>query len=471
MFRGGKSLRAAKHLEGSPQPPAPSRTLPLSPANRGSLALPARQVWKVKNEARSSLAEQGHLRASGPPRASKTAARAVPPPLALSSSPSTAALPPSRPPPAPPLAPPPPLLPFPTSSRRAFPLPQQQPRVAVAVASATSSAARSLGVPRPTMPNIVLFSGSSHQDLSQRVADRLGLELGKVVTEKFSNQETSVEIGESVRGEDVYIIQSGCGEINDNLMELLIMINACKIASSSRVTAVIPCFPYARQDKKDKVGESRAPISAKLVANMLSVAGADHIITMDLHASQIQGFFDIPVDNLYAEPAVLQWIRENIAEWKNCIIVSPDAGGAKRVTSIADRLNVEFALIHKERKKANEVDRMVLVGDVKDRVAILVDDMADTCGTICHAADKLLSAGATKVYAILTHGIFSGPAISRINNAAFEAVVVTNTIPQEDKMKHCTKIQVIDISMILAEAIRRTHNGESVSYLFSHVPL
>uniref|UniRef100_A0A2I3GB96 ribose-phosphate diphosphokinase n=1 Tax=Nomascus leucogenys TaxID=61853 RepID=A0A2I3GB96_NOMLE len=308
------------------------------------------------------------------------------------------------------------------------------------------------------MPNIVLFSGSSHQDLSQRVADRL-----------FPFP--SVEIGESVRGEDVYIIQSGCGEINDNLMELLIMINACKIASSSRVTAVIPCFPYARQDKKDKVGESRAPISAKLVANMLSVAGADHIITMDLHASQIQGFFDIPVDNLYAEPAVLQWIRENIAEWKNCIIVSPDAGGAKRVTSIADRLNVEFALIHKERKKANEVDRMVLVGDVKDRVAILVDDMADTCGTICHAADKLLSAGATKVYAILTHGIFSGPAISRINNAAFEAVVVTNTIPQEDKMKHCTKIQVIDISMILAEAIRRTHNGESVSYLFSHVPL
>ncbi|KAM7338685.1 hypothetical protein ACRRTK_002169 [Alexandromys fortis] len=302
----------------------------------------------------------------------------------------------------------------------------------------------------PNMPNIKIFSGSSHQDLSQKIADRLGLELGKVVTKKFSNQETCVEIGESVRGEDVYIVQSGCGEINDNLMELLIMINACKIASASRVTAVIPCFPYARQDKKDK------------------------------------GFFDIPVDNLYAEPAVLKWIRENISEWRNCTIVSPDAGGAKRVTSIADRLNVDFALIHKERKKANEVDRMVLVGDVKDRVAILVDDMADTCGTICHAADKLLSAGATRVYAILTHGIFSGPAISRINNACFEAVVVTNTIPQEDKMKHCSKIQVngvnpeeisfsalqvIDISMILAEAIRRTHNGESVSYLFSHVPL
>ncbi|XP_020290422.1 ribose-phosphate pyrophosphokinase 1 isoform X2 [Pseudomyrmex gracilis] len=317
------------------------------------------------------------------------------------------------------------------------------------------------------MPNIKIFSGTSHPDLAQRIVDRLGIDIGKVVTKKFSNLETCVEIGESVRGEDVYIVQSGSGEVNDNLMELLIMINACKIASASRVTAVIPCFPYARQDKKDK---SRAPISAKLVANMLSVAGADHIITMDLHASQIQGFFDIPVDNLFAEPAVLKWIKENIYEWRNSIIVSPDAGGAKRVTSIADRLNVEFALIHKERKKANEVASMVLVGDVKDRVAILVDDMADTCGTICHAAEKLLEAGATKVYAILTHGIFSGPAISRINNACFEAVVVTNTIPQDGHMKDCPRIQCIDVSMMFAEAVRRTHNGESVSYLFSNVP-
>ncbi|XP_065573066.1 ribose-phosphate pyrophosphokinase 2 isoform X1 [Artemia franciscana] len=320
------------------------------------------------------------------------------------------------------------------------------------------------------MPNIKVFSGSSHVDLAQKIVDRLGIDLGKVVTKKFSNRETSVEVGESVRGEDVYIVQSGCGEINDNLMELLIMINACKIASASRVTAVIPCFPYARQDKKDKVTTSRAPISAKLVANMLSVSGADHIITMDLHASQIQGFFDIPVDNLYAEPAVLKWIKESIPDWKNSVIVSPDAGGAKRVTSIADRLNVEFALIHKERKKANEVASMVLVGDVKDKIAILVDDMADTCGTICHAAEKLLEAGATKVYAILTHGIFSGPAISRINNACFEAVVVTNTIPQEQHMKDCSKIQCIDVSMMFAEAVRRTHNGESVSYLFSNVP-
>ncbi|XP_045204518.2 ribose-phosphate pyrophosphokinase 2 [Mercenaria mercenaria] len=318
------------------------------------------------------------------------------------------------------------------------------------------------------MPNIKVFSGSSHPDLTQKICDRLGIESGKVITKKFSNGECSVEIGESVRGEDVYIVQTGCSEVNDMLMELLIMINACKIASACRVTAVMPCFPYARQDKKDK---SRAPISAKLVANMLSTAGADHIITMDLHASQIQGFFDIPVDNLYAEPAVLKWIKDNIPGWRNSCIVSPDAGGAKRVTSIGDRLNVDFALIHKERKKANEVSSMVLVGDVKDKIAILVDDMADTCGTVCHAAEKLLEAGAVKVYAICTHGILSGPAISRINNSMFEAMCVTNTIPQEERMKAAPKIQCLDISMILAEAIRRTHNGESVSYLFSHVPM
>jgi len=318
------------------------------------------------------------------------------------------------------------------------------------------------------MPNIKIFGGSSHQELARLVAERLGLELGRAKLRKFSNKETSVEIAESVRGEDVYILQSGCGDINDNLMELLIMINACKIASAARVTAVIPCYPYARQDKKDR---SRAPISAKLVANMLSVSGADHIITMDLHASQIQGFFDIPVDNLFAEPAVLKWIKDNIPKWQQCVIVSPDAGGAKRVTSIADQINVDFALIHKERKKANEVASMVLVGDVKDKTAVLVDDMADTCGTLKLAVQKLREAGATQVYSIVTHGVFSGPAISRLMDSDLEAAVVTNSIPQDEKMSKCPKIKVIDVSPILAEAIRRTHNGESVSYLFSNVPL
>ncbi|KAF9307465.1 hypothetical protein BGZ74_000024 [Mortierella antarctica] len=313
--------------------------------------------------------------------------------------------------------------------------------------------------------SIKIFAGNSHVELAKLVARRLGTELSKVVVLKYSNQETSVTIGESVRDEDVFIIQSGCGEINDNLMELLIMINACKTASARRITAIIPCFPYARQDKKDK---SRAPITAKLIANMLTVAGANHVITMDLHASQIQGFFNVPVDNLYAEPSTLKYIAEQIPDYKNGVIVSPDAGGAKRATSIADRLDLDFALIHKERKKANEVSRMVLVGDVKGKIAILVDDMADTCGTLGLAAKTLAENGALKVYAIVTHGILCGKAVQVINDSVLTKVVVTNTVPHDDKKKICPKLDTIDISGTLAEAIRRTHNGESVSFLFSH---
>ncbi|OMJ11278.1 Ribose-phosphate pyrophosphokinase 2 [Smittium culicis] len=292
------------------------------------------------------------------------------------------------------------------------------------------------------------------------------MDLSRVTVTKYSNQETAVVIGESVRDEDVFIIQSGCDEINDNLMELLIMINACKTASARRISAVIPVFPYARQDKKDK---SRAPITAKLVANMLSVAGADHVITMDLHASQIQGFFDCPVDNLYGEPSVLKYIKENIPDWKNAVIVSPDAGGAKRATSLADHLDLDFALIHKERKKANEVSRMVLVGDVAGKTAILVDDMADTCGTLGLAAKTLMDNKAVKVYAIVIHGVLSGKALQVINDSVLTKVVVTNTIPHEHKKAICPKLDTIDISSIFAESIRRTHNGESVSYLFGNL--
>ena len=317
------------------------------------------------------------------------------------------------------------------------------------------------------MPNIKVFSGSSNPGLAQKICARLGISMGKVTAKQFSNLETSVEIGESVRGQDVYIVQTGCGNVNDNLMECLIMINACKIVSAQRVTAVIPYFPYSRQDKRDK---SRAAITAKLVANMFTVAGADHIITMDLHSSQIQGFFDIPVDNLYAEPAFVKWIKENIEEWKDSVVVSPDAGAAKRVTAVADKLDVEFALIHKERKKANEVESMVLVGNVKDKVAVLVDDMADTCGTICFAAEKVLKAGAIKVYAILTHGLFTGDALNRIRNTCFERVVVTNTVPQGKHMEECNKIGMMDVSMMFAEAIRRTHDHESITDLFSKIP-
>lgn len=215
---------------------------------------------------------------------------------------------------------------------------------------------------------------------------------------------------------------------------------------------------------------AQAPITAKLIANMITVAGADHVITMDLHASQIQGFFDVPVDNLYAEAAVEQHIRAHIPDFAKAVVVSPDAGGAKRVTSLADRLNVDFALIHKERKKANEVASMVLVGSVEGRTAILVDDMADTCGTLVMAAEKLFEAGAVQVYACITHAILSGPAIQRINDSNLTGLIVTNSCPHEDKKKACPKIQTIDIAPILAEAIRRTHNGESISYLFTHVP-
>ncbi|ANB11195.1 ribose phosphate diphosphokinase subunit PRS2 [Sugiyamaella lignohabitans] len=315
--------------------------------------------------------------------------------------------------------------------------------------------------------SIKLLAGNSHPELAKLVSQKLGVELSKIQVSQYSNQETSVTIGESVRDEDVFILQTGCGEVNDYLMELLIIIHACKTASARRITAVIPNFPYARQDKKDK---GRAPITAKLMANMLQTAGCNHVITMDLHASQIQGFFEVPVDNLYAEPTVLRYIRDQV-DYSNSVIVSPDAGGAKRAAALADRLDLNFALIHKERQKANEVSRMVLVGYVQDKVCILVDDMADTCGTLVKAAETLISHGAKKVIAIVTHGIFSGDAVNRINNSPLDKVVSTNTVPHDNIQAQCPKLDHIDISPTLAEAIRRLHNGESVSYLFTHAPL
>ncbi|PPQ80836.1 hypothetical protein CVT25_001961 [Psilocybe cyanescens] len=322
---------------------------------------------------------------------------------------------------------------------------------------------------------IKIFSGTSHPELAEIIARRIGLPLSKAEITRSGIGETNVRIAESVREDDVYIINTGCGAVNTSLMELCIMIHACKIASAKRITAVIPLFPYARQDKKDK---SRAPITAKLVANMIQKAGCDHVIvsgavltlvsttaydrysggqTMDLHASQIQGFFDVPVDKTHF----------NV---EDVVIVSPDAGGAKRATSIADRLGVDFALFHKERKKANEVSRMVLVGNVKDKIAILVDDMADTCGTLCLAASHLSEAGALKVFGFVTHGILSGNALSTITESNLEKLIVTNTLPQNANQAACKKIEVIDIGKVLGEVIRRSHYGESVSKLFHEVP-
>ncbi|KAL5512010.1 PRS4 [Sanghuangporus vaninii] len=311
--------------------------------------------------------------------------------------------------------------------------------------------------------SIKLLAGNSHPELAQSVAERLNIQLTPCVVRKFSNGETSVKIGESVREEDVFIIQSGCGDVNDNLMELLILINACKTASARRITAVIPCFPYARVDKKDK---SRAPITAKLVANMLTVAGCDHVITMDLHASQIQGFFDIPVDNLYTEPLMLGHIKREIDGWQNGIIVSPDAGGAKRATAIADKLGIEFALIHRQGNDKGP-DRMhILVGDVKDKVAILIDDMIDTGTTLSLAAKALHAAGTKAIYCFVSHGLLSETNFALLESLPIESLVVTNSIPQNQHCDGLSKLVVMDVTPTIAESIRRTHNGESISLLF-----
>merc|ERR1711991_808226 len=301
--------------------------------------------------------------------------------------------------------------------------------------------------------SIRVFTGNSCRDLANRMAQYLGLELSGAEVGSFANGETCVKVSTSIRGDDVYIIQSVCSpRPNDYLMELLIMVDAMKRGSAGRVTAVVPHFGYARQDKKDK---ARAPITAKLVANLLQTSGVDRIITIDLHASQIQGFFDIPVDYLYGEPIFARYVRERLRDKltnKEIVVVSPDAGGVKRAKSFADVLRCNLAIIHKERKKANEVEGMTLVGSV------------------VVAAETCMEGGAVEVWAIATHGVLSDPAVTRIAKSdALKGVVITNTIPQEAaKLRQAGdgKIVTLDISTLLAEAIRRTHNGESISALF-----
>ncbi|KAL4817922.1 phosphoribosyltransferase-like protein [Aspergillus spinulosporus] len=431
--------------------------------------------------------------------------------------------------------------------------------------------------------NIVVIGGTSHPQLTQTICDILGIPPADVLLSKFSVGETRVEIKESVRGKDVYILQSGGGKVNDHLLELLITISACKTASARRVTAVLPLFPYSRQSdipynksgaplvksslegkgtsngytfestpttphpgkleagnpihgvsvdnlqkslakaqleestgspvkkrvpnglSRSETMESLKPDSSKstlpngllddsqdkinkfeprpgykqwvaqagtLVADLLTCAGADHVITMDLHDPQYQGFFDIPVDNLYGRPLLKNYIMRNIANYKEAVIVSPDAGGAKRATAIADSMGMEFALIHKERRPTRITDRqnatMMLVGDVKDRTAILIDDLADTSNTITRAAKLLKKEGASQVYALVTHGILSGDAIDRINASALDKVVVTNSVSQTEHLRRCPKLEVLEVGHVFAEAIRRVHHGESISALFQY---
>ncbi|KAI5798046.1 phosphoribosyltransferase-like protein [Peziza echinospora] len=434
--------------------------------------------------------------------------------------------------------------------------------------------------------NIVVLGGSSHPQLAQSICVNLGIPPGRITLSKFAVGETRVEIQDSVRGKDVFIIQSGCGRVNDHLMELFITISACKTASAKRVTVVLPLFPYSRQPDipYNKIGAplSKAPanhpegftfesrpatprlldhqqashsgpsstglenrlsrlalerqqesnmnggsIAAQLrrsnttesvngnakqsgpgsvnggggsggewypggigykpqsgykqwvaqagtlIADLLTCAGADHVITMDLHDPQYQGFFDIPVDNLYGRPLLQKYIQYSIPDYQNAVIVSPDAGGAKRATAIADALGMEFALIHKERRPTRITDRqnatMMLVGDIAGKVAILIDDLADTSNTITRAAKLLKNKGkATKVYALVTHGLFSGDAIERINASALDKVVTTNSVPQAEHQRLCPKLEVLDVAGVFAEAVRRVHHGESISVLFRY---
>jgi len=310
---------------------------------------------------------------------------------------------------------------------------------------------------------IKVFTGNSNQPLAQEICKHLSVRLGDAKVRTFSDGEVMVEISENVRGRDVYVIQSTSEPANDHLMEMLVMVDALKRASAARINAVVPYFGYARQDRKVA---PRAPITAKLVADLMSVAGVDRVLTMDLHAGQIQGFFDIPVDHLYAAPVMLDEIRKICPDTSKLVVVSPDAGGTERARAFAKRLNAGLAIIDKRRSGPNVSEVMHIIGAVKGKTCAIIDDMIDTAGTLCTAATALQAEGANDVYAFATHGVLSGPALERIDNSPLKRVVITNTIPAENKVKDCKKLTSLSVSRLLSEAIRRIHNDESVSSLF-----
>jgi ribose-phosphate pyrophosphokinase len=311
------------------------------------------------------------------------------------------------------------------------------------------------------MDEFIIFTGNSNPDLADKICKYLNVSLGGAKVKTFSDGEIQIEIDENVRLKDVFIIQSTCSPVNDNLVELLLMIDACNRSSANRITAVIPYYGYARQDKKVA---PRVPISAKLVADLLTVAGTKRVITMDLHAGQIQGYFNIPVDNLFAAPVIIEYIKDNLME--NLVIVSPDAGGVERARAFAKRLDVDLAIIDKRRSAPNQAQAMAVVGDVQDKVAIILDDMVDTAGTLTEAAAALKNAGAREVHASCAHPVLSGPAIERVNASCLKSLVITDTIPLNTHMKRCKKLKVLTISELVGEAIIRSHTGDSVTSLF-----
>ena len=312
--------------------------------------------------------------------------------------------------------------------------------------------------------NLMVFTGNANPQLADAIAKNIGVPLGYAGISKFSDGEVSVELNENVRGKDVFIIQPTCSPTNDSIMELLLMADALHRASANRITAVIPYFGYARQDRR--VRSARVAISAKVVADMIGAVGVNRVLTVDLHAEQIQGFFSIPVDNVYGSPVLTDDIERQ--SYTNLTVVSPDVGGVVRARAVAKQLNVDLAIIDKRRPTANEAQVMHIIGDVKGRSCLIVDDMVDTAGTLCKAADALKEHGALKVVASCTHPVLSGPAIENINSSNLDALVVTDTIPLSDEAKSCAHIRQLSMAKLLAESIRRVSNEESISAMFDN---
>jgi ribose-phosphate pyrophosphokinase len=312
------------------------------------------------------------------------------------------------------------------------------------------------------LQGLKLFSGSSNRGLAEEVTRTLGITLGDATLSTFSDGEIMIRINENVRGSDVFVIQSTCVPVNDHIIELLLMVDALKRASAGRITVVIPYYGYGRQDRKV---QPRVPISAKMVADLINAVGTNRVLTVDLHAGQIQGFFNIPVDNLYAASVLLDYMKKKF-DHRNLVIVSPDAGGVERARAFAKRLDCTIAIVDKRREKANECEIMNIIGDVKGMDTLLLDDMVDTAGTLAQAASALMSQGARKVSAACTHAVLSGPAIDRINASPIEELIVTNTIPLNSKTEQCKKLTVLSIAGLLGEAIKRIHEETTLSTLF-----